>query len=286
MAVTIPQYQAQLELRQQELERAERQIQEFDPRVALTQRQLRERREPLKERIQAEEVERQRRLAKSKSVSELQKAFVEQKRLEVELKPVMAQYKSYQRGLAERKAYERALKHYKKGTSASWFQDEPKVQDYMQEMYKQRSVAKQSLAQQVRKFEEKYPTEKLMVDWKNLRITGATSAALKMSFPTLKGYQKELGRAVPTAPKFDIRELAMPQAPGTFDPVTRVYISPEGVGQTIAPGYEPPPEARIITAPPRLEPLPPEPSFIEVAREEGIIPAIEPYVKEVVEKGR
>ncbi|GAG75751.1 unnamed protein product, partial [marine sediment metagenome] len=165
-------------------------------------------------------------------------------------RPAKAKYEAYQKAVVEQKAYERARKYFLEKRPISPLRGTPSYK-YVKKMYKR---------------------------------------------------QELVGEAPPsTWGKFDPS-----QAPGTYDPKSGTYISPEGYGMSVLPeympGYKPPPGTKIhireapdittfpsfqeLIAPkdilgrpitPKYE-LPPEPTFAEIIRERGIIPAVTPYV--------
>ena len=97
--------------------------------------------------------------------------------------------------------------------------------------------------------------------------------AKQQGFVSFGAYQKAYKEYKKTLPPTIVPGITEPakiiQAPGTYDPSTRVYISPEGYGQTMLPGYEPPPEVKII---------PPTPSFLAPPSK---LPWEKPTVKQV-----
>jgi len=91
--------------------------------------------------------------------------------------------------------------------------------------------------------------------------------AKEQGFKTFKEYEKAY-QAQQLAPV--ISEAKVEQAPGTYDPRTGIYISPEGVGMSTA---TPPPGAKIIGAPP-------VPSFLQPTFE---TPAQKQFYEKVIQ---
>ena len=110
---------------------------------------------------------------------------------------------------------------------------------------------------------------------------GISSAWLTMSKESRKKYSKTikyLRKFEKQSQTYRRAPTTAPQAPGTYDPKTGSYISPEGVGMSMIPGYEPPAGTKIVGAPeisaPKL------PSFLEPKFE---TPAQEKFYEEIIQ---
>ena len=83
--------------------------------------------------------------------------------------------------------------------------------------------------------------------------------AKQQGFSSYSALQKAI-KAQKLAPV--ISQAKVVQAPGTYDPSTGTYISPEGYGMSMLPGYEPPAGTKIIGAPPTKLPAIFQPGYV------------------------
>lgn len=144
--------------------------------------------------------------------------------------------------LAEERAYYNAQKLFDKRISYYWVRGQ-KEYKYLKALYKQESLAKQSFYKQIADFEKANPTEKLIVDIKNLRVTGVESGALGKSI-SIENYNKAIEKynagigsqnklrqeQLKEVPKYTAKIEVKPEEykPSTFGKVKDVIASLEG----------------------------------------------------------
>ncbi len=129
--------------------------------------------------------------SKKEEVKKFEKNLEEYEK--TKLVPVEKQVEAKAREIADYEDTQRAIK-----LAERMFRDRipygfttGKVYKYLRKMYLLRNLEKRAFAEQVNKFQIANPTEKLQIDWKNLRIKGIQSGALGKTL-SLKDYNKEI----------------------------------------------------------------------------------------------
>lgn len=192
MAITVPEYESQLQQRRKTLESTKGQIEQFKPDIAQTQRQLRVATPLTQARVRG--VETQRKQAKKQALATVKKEFETQKKLEREFVPIKREYEEYQRALKEQREWEEAYE-VATGRPELFFGASKSVR-------RKASTITKGFKSQVAKLQEKLQKgEKLIVDTQRLKIKGVESEAFGMSFPSLEAYSEQIGEelAKPTA---------------------------------------------------------------------------------------
>ncbi len=90
----------------------------------------------------------------------------------------------------EQTAYNQAFKLYSKGKPLSFAAGSPSYK-YLKKMYESKEFARQGLVSQIAEYQEDFPTEKLIVDWKNIRIKGVESGTFGESV-SIQDYNKRI----------------------------------------------------------------------------------------------
>ena len=104
-----------------------------------------------------------------------------------QLKPFEASIANYE---DEQSAMKSAQRFY--DANVPWAFVEGKAQKYLKRLYKFHNLQKAAFTKQIDTFVTANPTEKLDIDWKNLRIKGVQSGALNKNFADLKSYNSAI----------------------------------------------------------------------------------------------
>jgi hypothetical protein len=183
--LTIPEYEEQLQSRRQQLEEARKQAQA--QQLTFTQRQLRG-----LPTLQRQKALQQFETSKSDVLTQIEEGFSEQAQLEQEFVPVKQQFQKFQKAQAEKNAFDLAKKLYFKGIPTYQARGS-RAYKYLKDMYQQKFAVQQKFADDIAKFQKKYPGEKLIVDYDRLQVKGVESAGLGMSVD-LPSYEAEIAK--------------------------------------------------------------------------------------------
>jgi len=161
-----------------------------------SQRALRQKMEGLQGRMKRRQIEKVKQNISGEKfkVSEYEKGIEDYKNQlrqyeETQLKPFEESISSYE---IEEQAIKTAQKYADARVPLDFVKGQPEYK-YLKEIYERQSIAKQEFNKSISEFQQANPTEKLKIDWKNLKVTGVQSGTLGETL-SVKDYNAKIGQ--------------------------------------------------------------------------------------------
>jgi len=231
---------AEINKAKQQVEEAKTQIEESRGQIQTSQQKVQEELTKLKPKKRVPFTPRKTRYATKKykqqlgaTGSELKSAAEQLTASEADVLAYEKQVKAADKALKEVEEYNAAVRTIEKAAAKGMVWAHAAygtglVRKLAKQYLKRQALLKESFRDQIEKFQQENPSEKLLVDWKNMKVTGVESGALQQSL-SLDNYNKriaELNKSLDTSGyKFYEKEL-----PAFYDP-----LKGQEVLQSIAP---------------------------------------------------